>query len=86
MLSVKTDNACHSRSDNKKRDFISDRTKAIPPSGIRRFFDLAGQMEDVISLGVESRIIQPHGISVMLLSLLLNRVIRHITEITSWNL
>ncbi len=34
------------------RDFVSDRAKAIPPSGIRRFFDLAGQMEDVISLGV----------------------------------
>jgi aminotransferase len=34
------------------RDFVSDRAKSIPPSGIRRFFDLAGQMEDVISLGV----------------------------------
>jgi len=52
MLNVKTDNACHSRSEQKKRDFISDRAKVIPPSGIRRFFDLAGQMEDVISLGV----------------------------------
>lgn len=52
MLSVKTDNACHSRSDQRKRDFVSERAKLIPPSGIRRFFDLAGQMEDVISLGV----------------------------------
>jgi len=52
MLSVKTDNACHSRSNQKKRDFVSERAKVIPPSGIRRFFDLAGQMEDVISLGV----------------------------------
>ncbi|HWQ66980.1 MAG TPA: aminotransferase class I/II-fold pyridoxal phosphate-dependent enzyme [Methanospirillum sp.] len=34
------------------RDFVSERAKMIPPSGIRRFFDLAGQMEDVISLGV----------------------------------
>jgi aminotransferase len=34
------------------RDFISDRARSIPPSGIRRFFDLAGQMDDVISLGV----------------------------------
>lgn len=34
------------------RDFISDRARNIPPSGIRRFFDLAGKMEDVISLGV----------------------------------
>ncbi|WP_256663978.1 aminotransferase class I/II-fold pyridoxal phosphate-dependent enzyme [Methanospirillum purgamenti] len=49
---MKTDNACHSRSDQRKRDFVSDRAKLIPPSGIRRFFDLAGQMEDVISLGV----------------------------------
>ncbi|NLV28428.1 MAG: aminotransferase class I/II-fold pyridoxal phosphate-dependent enzyme [Methanomicrobiales archaeon] len=52
MLSVKTDNGCHSRSDQKKRDFVSERAKIIPPSGIRRFFDLAGQMENVISLGV----------------------------------
>lgn len=34
------------------RNFVSDRASAIPPSGIRRFFDLAGKMEDVISLGV----------------------------------
>jgi aminotransferase len=34
------------------RNFISERAKAIPPSGIRRFFDLAGKMKDVISLGV----------------------------------
>ncbi|MDD1724353.1 MAG: aminotransferase class I/II-fold pyridoxal phosphate-dependent enzyme [Methanospirillum sp.] len=49
---MKTENACHSHSERKKRDFISERAKIIPPSGIRRFFDLAGQMEDVISLGV----------------------------------
>jgi aminotransferase len=34
------------------RDFISARARAIPPSGIRRFFDIAQTMEDVISLGV----------------------------------
>jgi aminotransferase len=34
------------------RDFISERVRAIPPSGIRRFFDIAQTMEDVISLGV----------------------------------
>ncbi len=34
------------------RNFISDRAKNIPPSGIRKFFDLALTMEDVISLGV----------------------------------
>lgn len=31
---------------------ISDRAKVIKPSGIRKFFDLASQMEGVISLGV----------------------------------
>ena len=34
------------------RNFISDRANDIPPSGIRKFFDLALTMEDVISLGV----------------------------------
>ncbi len=34
------------------RDFVSERAKVIPPSGIRKFFDLVLGMEDVISLGV----------------------------------
>ncbi len=34
------------------KDFISKRAKTIPPSGIRKFFDLALTMEEVISLGV----------------------------------
>ena len=34
------------------RNFISSRAKDIPPSGIRKFFDLILTMEDVISLGV----------------------------------
>ncbi|KUK98828.1 MAG: Aminotransferase [Methanoculleus marisnigri] len=34
------------------RNFVSERARAIPPSGIRRFFDIAQTMEDVISLGV----------------------------------
>lgn len=33
-------------------DMLSERVKSIKPSGIRKFFDLASQMEDVISLGV----------------------------------
>ncbi|GAX91092.1 aminotransferase class I/II-fold pyridoxal phosphate-dependent enzyme [Effusibacillus lacus] len=33
-------------------DRLSPVVRDIPPSGIRRFFDLANQMEDVISLGV----------------------------------
>ncbi|GIN85020.1 aminotransferase [Heyndrickxia sporothermodurans] len=32
--------------------FLSENVKTIKPSGIRRFFDLASQMENVISLGV----------------------------------
>ncbi|CUH96187.1 putative aminotransferase YugH [Propionispora sp. 2/2-37] len=31
---------------------ISPRVQSIPPSGIRRFFDIVSEMEDVISLGV----------------------------------
>ncbi len=34
------------------RNFVSERAQSIPPSGIRKFFDLALTMENVISLGV----------------------------------
>lgn len=34
------------------RDFVSDRVHGVPPSGIRRFFDIAATMDDVISLGI----------------------------------
>lgn len=34
------------------RDFVSDRAGSIPPSAIRRFFDIIQNMDDVISLGV----------------------------------
>ncbi len=34
------------------RDFISQRVQTIPPSGIRRFFDIAATMDNVISLGI----------------------------------
>lgn len=33
-------------------DFTALRVRNIPPSGIRRFFDIAATMEDVISLGI----------------------------------
>jgi len=36
----------------RKRDLISKRVKDIPPSGIRRFFDIIASMDGVISLGV----------------------------------
>ena len=32
--------------------FVSERVQAIPPSGIRKFFDIAATMDDVISLGI----------------------------------
>ena len=35
-----------------KRSPISQRARQIPPSGIRKFFDLLASMEGVISLGV----------------------------------
>ncbi len=34
------------------REFVSKRVDAVPPSGIRRFFDIAATMDDVISLGI----------------------------------
>ncbi len=35
-----------------KKNRISSRVEQVPPSGIRKFFDLASEMEGVISLGV----------------------------------
>lgn len=34
------------------RDFLSEKVKKTKPSGIRKFFDLAGGQKDVLSLGV----------------------------------
>jgi aminotransferase len=34
------------------REFIARRVIKVPPSGIRRFFDIAATMDDVISLGI----------------------------------
>ena len=33
-------------------DMILDYVKDMPPSGIRKYFDLINEMDDVISLGV----------------------------------
>lgn len=40
------------RSSFRRKDVISRRVRSIPPSGIRKFFDLLSSMEGVISLGV----------------------------------
>jgi aminotransferase len=34
------------------RNFVAQRILDVPPSGIRRFFDIAATMDDVISLGI----------------------------------
>lgn len=34
------------------RDFISEKVKLVKPSGIRKFFDIANELQDCISLGV----------------------------------
>lgn len=34
------------------RTYVAERIQAVPPSGIRRFFDIAATMDDVISLGI----------------------------------
>lgn len=34
------------------RNFVSQSVKNLPPSGIRRYFDIASSMEDVITLGI----------------------------------
>jgi aminotransferase len=37
---------------HRVRNFVSERISAVPPSGIRRFFDIAATMDDVVSLGI----------------------------------
>lgn len=34
------------------RNFVAEHIASVPPSGIRRFFDIAATMDDVISLGI----------------------------------
>ncbi|MBI5347768.1 MAG: pyridoxal phosphate-dependent aminotransferase, partial [Chloroflexi bacterium] len=34
------------------RHYVSNRVNTVPPSGIRKFFDIAATMKDVISLGI----------------------------------
>lgn len=42
----------HTKRIQKKRDFISHKARDIPPSGIRKYFDLLSSMDGAISLGV----------------------------------
>lgn len=45
-------NALQYRRDVMPEKFVSEKVKGIPPSGIRKFFDLVLEMDGVISLGV----------------------------------
>lgn len=48
----------------KQTNIVSERVRAVPPSGIRRFFDIAATMKDVISLGIgEPDFVTPPKIS-----------------------
>ena len=38
--------------ETTSRNFVSERVRSVPPSGIRRFFDIAATMDNVISLGI----------------------------------
>lgn len=45
------------------RSLLSERVRSVPPSGIRRFFDIVATMDDVISLGIgEPDFVTPTGI------------------------
>src|SRR5688500_13133073 len=41
-----------SRPHRPMSHYLSQRVQKIPPSGIRKFFDIAATMPDVISLGI----------------------------------
>ena len=47
------------------KNVISDKVLGLQPSGIRKFFDIVSEMDDVISLGVGELILIRRGISVM---------------------
>ena len=42
----------HSRTRRAPADFLNDTVRSMPPSGIRRFFDMLAEMKDVISLTI----------------------------------
>jgi aminotransferase len=46
-----------------RREYLSEKVRSVPPSGIRRFFDIAATMRDVITLGIgEPDFVTPHNI------------------------
>jgi aminotransferase len=46
-----------------KREYLSEKIRSVPPSGIRRFFDIAATMHDVVTLGIgEPDFVTPRNI------------------------
>jgi len=46
-----------------RREYLSEKVRSVPPSGIRRFFDIAATMRDVITLGIgEPDFVTPQNI------------------------
>ena len=54
--------------------YLSDKVKQIKPSGIRKYFDMASEMEGVISLGVGEPDFTTLGIFAKLQFIQLNKV------------
>ena len=53
--------------------FVNPQIAAIPPSGIRRFFNLAGSIKNAISLGIgEPDFVTPYHIREAMVDSLLN--------------
>ena len=67
------------------RDFISERAQVIPPSGIRKFFDLVLTMQGVISLGSGSLTFPPHGTSANQVFTLSSRGVPRTRQIKDYN-
>lgn len=44
--------------------FLNPTLAGLKPSGIRRFFAIASEMEDVITLSIGEPVLPPRGISV----------------------
>ena len=47
-----TERASGARTSRPPAEFLSSKIRNLPPSGIRRFFDMLAEMTDVISLTI----------------------------------
>ena len=46
------DDVTTAQAKSSGEQFVSGRVNGVPPSGIRKFFDIVATMKDVISLGI----------------------------------